>query len=83
MKYEISNVYFIFQVMDPAWYNKTFRHQEEERNLVNSEIFQREATSRLACCVRVEPFMKEMQIRLGDIQDYEDEDTTANPWWRY
>ena len=44
--------------------------------------FYRTPTSRLACCVTIQPWMKEMRLRLGDVGEADTNEIRDVPWFK-
>jgi len=68
--------------LDIGWYNQLERHPYEEIALNSQDAFTRGPTSRLACCIRIEPWMREMRFKLGHVQDADQDQGTQKPWYR-
>merc|ERR1712048_695072 len=68
--------------LEMGWFERIERHPFEEIALNSQDCFVRGPTSRLACCVRIESWMKEMQFRIGHVVESVQDQGTEKPWYR-
>jgi hypothetical protein len=57
-------------------------HKFEEFALTTEDAFFRGARSRLACCLRVEPWMKEMRFNIGHTFETQTDPLNDRPWYK-
>ena len=78
----MPNCYECHVEIDKVWYDHIDMTMYEDMGMAMEEQFYRSPQSRLACCITVQPWMKEMRLRLGDVLEADTNDYRDVPWFK-